>query len=336
VPGAWERGDHAAYVGLPPGTITSAVRVDISSRRSLALSFLAEGAIANGGFDPIPIVAEVGDTLTVVITRDDGSKSTFSPVVPTPGPPVVLRLSPTTGTREVPLNAALFAVFSEPILPSSQPAGAMGLLQSGIEVAGVLRPRDDQSLVVALDPAVILESGATYQLVVTKNVVTAAGQHLATPVQGSFTTTAAALPSALAIESFTMIEYQYPSAPGWWSYAPQIRVDETSGHGSITIFRIDITIPGFGPSPGVCSTGIRVAAGSGRDLVSERYGDYELSYDAGGKRAEPGEATVVLTYSDETGRKGTLSAHGPIVSGALPTTYTGGQSTMAPLDCRWQ
>ncbi len=133
-----------------------------------------------------------------------------------------------------------------------------------------------------------------------------------------------------------MIEYQYPTAPGLWFYAPQIRVNETSGHGSIAVYKIDVTIPGFGSSPGFCSTGMRVAAGSTRDLVNELYGDYELSYDDGDKRAGPGDATLVLSYSDETGRRGTLSAHGPIVPGALPTTYTGGQSSMAPGDCRWQ
>jgi hypothetical protein len=337
VPGAAvlgvQAGEHAAYIGLPPGTIPSGVRVDISSQRTLALSYVREGAIVNGGFDPLGIAAEVGDTLRIVINRADGTTVIYSPVVQDPGRPVVVRLSPAAGTSNLPLNADLYAVFSEPILPSSQPAGAMRLLKSGAPVAGQLHARDSESLMISFEPAAVLDPGASYQIDVTTNVVTPAGRSLATAVQGAFTTMGSPLPSTLAVQSFSMIEYQYPSTPGWWSYAPQILVAETSGHGSITILRLDVSIPGFGPAPGFCSTGIHVAAGSSHNVVGELYGDYELSYDDNGKRAGSGDATLVITYSDETGRMGTVSAKGPIVPGALPTTYTGGQSSMSPGQC---
>jgi len=138
-------------------------------------------------------------------------------------------------------------------------------------------------------------------------------------------------PAVVAITSFSMIEFQYPGDSRWF-YAPQILVTESGGKGSAEIHRLDFSIPGIPGIPATCSTGIYIAPGQSHNLVGELYGDWELAI-FGSKRAEPGEATAVVTYTDATGRRVALTARGPIVSGSLPTTYTGGRNSMSPGSC---
>jgi hypothetical protein len=137
--------------------------------------------------------------------------------------------------------------------------------------------------------------------------------------------------TTLVLGSFKMIEFQYESLPGHYFYAPQIRV-ATDG-GTVTIKALDFRFPDGSRAPPFCSTGIKVT-GADRDLVGEIYGEYEFSLDYGdGHRAEPGGFAVTVTYVDAEGRVGTLAAMGEVVPGGLPTTYTGGFSSMNPGSC---
>ncbi len=132
------------------------------------------------------------------------------------------------------------------------------------------------------------------------------------------------LPGALRLEAASVIEIQYPGSSHWF-YAPQLWVTETTGVGDIRVISVQFTIPGFHGRPWTCTTGQRVEAGQTRELLPELYGDYPLTFDETGVRAT-GDVTVVIGFVDDSGRAGTLTAGVPITPGALPTTYTGGNS----------
>ena len=129
--------------------------------------------------------------------------------------------------------------------------------------------------------------------------------------------------SALIVESFTMIEFEYPSARGRWFYAPQLRVRASGTFKAAFITRMEFEIPELGPAP-PCNAAISVGAGAAIDLFHEIYGDYQLTFNRDGFRASGTEAKVTITVADGSGRKRNVVVKGAIVHGELPTTYTGG------------
>jgi hypothetical protein len=137
--------------------------------------------------------------------------------------------------------------------------------------------------------------------------------------------------SNLLVDSFQVIEFQYDSLPGHYFYAPRMHV--SSDGDPLTVEKLELAFPDGTPAPAFCSTGLPVS-GAGRDLVGELYGDYEFSIDyADGHRAGPGSFTLTMTYVDAGGQRRTLSATGEATPGGLPTTYTGGTSSMNPGSC---
>jgi len=120
-----------------------------------------------------------------------------------------------------------------------------------------------------------------------------------------------------------IVEYQYPGYPDWWFYAPIIRVQGKSS--GVDVLRLSIPLPGKGPNPGFCG-GLRVFPFQSVDLNVELYGDYQISIDGGrGFRVGPGSVFQgTLQYRRGDGTIGTAEFELPMVSGELPTTYTGG------------
>jgi len=129
--------------------------------------------------------------------------------------------------------------------------------------------------------------------------------------------------AVLVVDSFSVIEFQYPSAPNQWYYAPLVRVRETGLGGAVAVIGYDFIIPGFGQAP-PCATYRPVGRGATLDLFREVYGDYGYTLYSGGARATGTVATALITVRDGSGPPATLTVTGPIISGALPTTYTGG------------
>ena len=70
--------------------------------------------IVAGGFDPVAIAAVAGDGIAIAV-QTTGSPLSFTVVVPPVIPPVVVRTDPPPHKRDVPLNASLVMVFSQPI-----------------------------------------------------------------------------------------------------------------------------------------------------------------------------------------------------------------------------
>ena len=138
--------------------------------------------------------------------------------------------------------------------------------------------------------------------------------------------------SVLTIESFSMIEYKYDGEPDQWYYAPIVRLRETTGARSADVLAVQFHMPGFGYTM-KCGARLHVLSGQSVDMFRESYGDYPLSYyRPPDGRALPGLATALITVRDDNGAIALLSMEGPIVSGSLPTTYTGGH-TVTDIEC---
>ncbi|MBA3671343.1 MAG: hypothetical protein H0W68_04900, partial [Gemmatimonadaceae bacterium] len=126
--------------------------------------------------------------------------------------------------------------------------------------------------------------------------------------------------AVLVVESFSVVEFQYPSQPGQWHYAPRVRVRESGGGGAVAVIGYDFIIPGLGRAP-PCVTYRRVERGGTLELFREAYGDYDYTISQHSSRANGTPATALITIRDGDSAPTLLTVTGPIVSGSLPTTY---------------
>lgn len=124
------------------------------------------------------------------------------------------------------------------------------------------------------------------------------------------------------VEAFSVIEYQYSSAPNRWYYAPQLRVRGSTVSDLKLIKKLTFEFSGV-PNVAECNASIVIAGMQPNDLFREIYGDYQLEFDFGGKLPSGTTALAHITLTEGTGTQ-VLTVAGPVVSGALPTTYTGG------------
>jgi hypothetical protein len=126
---------------------------------------------------------------------------------------------------------------------------------------------------------------------------------------------------AIVVDSFSMIEYQYPSTPSAWSYAPQMRAHAVPGH-TASVLTMKFAIPGLGNIPAFgCDASLNATP---RDLFGEVYGDWLLEI-GGTQRATGDSATVTITFADN-GMTAIRVVSGPIIQGSTPTSYSGGQN----------
>ncbi len=117
------------YVSLPPGSMPDGRIAAITDAR---LGSSASATFTDGGFDPVGLAAATGDTLTLTIRTKNGESVTFMRAVPGDGRPVIVRTSPPPHKRDVPLNARMAIVFSEPIDAATLTDGSVRLSTRGV------------------------------------------------------------------------------------------------------------------------------------------------------------------------------------------------------------
>lgn len=179
-------GVQVVYVSLQPGSVPTAERVTITNQ---ANGLSVTTGVVNGGFDPVPIVAGIGDTLTIDITSATSAVLAHVRLaVATIRPLKVVRTSPPSGGRDVPLNATIMALFSEPIDAATLTTGAVQLVWGTTPIAGTVRFGDSTHLRVEFQPADLLASRTTYRLVVTKTIGDVTGVMLDSLLDVPFTT----------------------------------------------------------------------------------------------------------------------------------------------------
>ena len=177
---------EVSYVSLAPQSVPGGAVALIRNRRTGAgLSV----SMVNEGFDPVGIVALVGDTLVTQISSDtDDSLATAITIVPEGSRPRPVRTIPPRGKTDVPVNARMSVVFSEPIDPSTVTASSVQLLVAGVPVAGQVSVEGPDNLRATFTPAEPLAPNTEYELVVTTAVRDLDGEALNASLVAQFTT----------------------------------------------------------------------------------------------------------------------------------------------------
>ena len=183
-------GDSVAYVSLTPGTVPAGRFATI---HRVGGTELIVTTIRDGGLDPVPVGARVGDSIEVVVADAHGVTLQLLGVTVRPTrPPVVVNTDPPRKKTDVPVNAALVVVFSEPVAGGTVTPPAIQLLQGTTAVGGTVRFLDatlDASHVsVEFVPDIPLAALTPYQLIVTNQVHDLDGEALAVSDTVTFTT----------------------------------------------------------------------------------------------------------------------------------------------------
>lgn len=179
--------DGMSYVSLPPAAVPRGERIVITNLRSGAA---ITSALIDGGLDPKPIAARVGDTLQIVATDSAGERSQARRLVRSRVPPRVVRTRPPQGGRGIPLNSTIVAVFSEPIGSESVNAATVRLRLGPETLSGRLVFAVD-GLSLDFMPDRRLLPDRQYSLLLTAGIVDLAGDPLEAEVEILFTTVGA-------------------------------------------------------------------------------------------------------------------------------------------------
>ena len=188
-PGLALRGSATAevvYVSLPPGTIPDGNQATVRNPRTGSVVTVA---MLDGGFDPVAVTAAAGDTLELDVrltSADDLLR--YAIVVPVRHPPIVVRTDPPPKKRDVPLNATMLIVFSEPINPATLTDSSVRLSLADSPVAGTLGLEDAAHLTATFTPAASLAAGVEYTLIMTQGIEDMTGDGLESPTTVTFTT----------------------------------------------------------------------------------------------------------------------------------------------------
>jgi len=176
-----------AWVSMAPGTDTAAASVVITPQGGGAE---VEVQAADGGFDPVPVPASGGDTLLIAIKHHSGPTALGYATVPLESRPIIIRTSPPKGKTDVPLNAVIVVIFSEP-MDSASLSQAVTLTWSGGQVPATVRPAPvfgNPGLAAEVTPATPLLPGTSYELQVDTVATSALGATLDSTVRVEFTT----------------------------------------------------------------------------------------------------------------------------------------------------
>ncbi len=155
--------ERLVYVSLPSGSYATGVSALI---RNTTLGASVAQPMLDGGFDPVPIAAGVGDTIEIVVRGSGGLLATIRKPVPRSRPPRVVRTNPPKGKKDVALNRRVTIVFSEPMDASTLTSSSVQLTAGGESVAGSVEVFAG-GLVAEFVPAAALRTNATHRLVVT-------------------------------------------------------------------------------------------------------------------------------------------------------------------------
>ncbi len=178
--------DEVVYVSLTPGTVPAGATATI--RRVGGTASLVT-TLSDGGFDPVPVQAQTNDSIEVAV-RDAGGATigVLRLSVTARRPPIVVRTNPPHKKNDVPLNAAIIVVFSEPVDGGTVTPTSVQLFQGTTPVAGTVRLVDASHLVAAFEPSQPLTPGTDYRLVVTQAVRDLDGERLEAGVTVDFRT----------------------------------------------------------------------------------------------------------------------------------------------------
>ncbi len=181
-------GGGAVYVSMVPGTVSAGLVATIRDQEN---GSSVTTPVVDGGFDPVAIPAGAGDTLVVEVSRSGAAGPVRDvELVRANRPPVVVRTNPPKGGWDVPLNAHILVVFSDPIDRATLDAKSVRLYRDTTVVAGIVQVADSIGLRAEFLPDSTLASATSYRLVVSPAVHDVEGMPLDSAVEVRFTTAA--------------------------------------------------------------------------------------------------------------------------------------------------
>ena len=225
-PGATTSGTNLVYVSLSPGTIPEGLTVAVDNVRT---NERVTANVLEGGFDPIPIAAEVRDTLSVAVVVAGGDRKEARFAVPPGRRLLVVRTDPPPGRRDVPLNSNLLVVFSEPVDPGSLVEGSI-VLRRGTEIIPIGLELDaEKPWIVRVAPSGRLAPSTTYSLTLTSMLRDRDGESPGVESTVEFTTQDAATLLDDAVIAFESTRDVGPG-PGGTPNAPWIYLADADGN----------------------------------------------------------------------------------------------------------
>jgi hypothetical protein len=222
------------YVSVPPGAIPDGLSATISN---LATGESITAVVVNGGFDPLSIAANVGNTLKIDARTTRGLYSTTI-VVPAASSPSIVRTNPVDGSTDVALNLPFTVVFSEPVASTSL-GGSVRLFENGAEV-GVFTMLKPPGLVAEF-PAAVPTANTDYRLDVSSSISNLAGSHISQTTSVSFRTGNQLLPGAAPRGRIAFISNQ--------DGKPQLYVVNADGSGLAQLTHDTLTYSALAWSP---------------------------------------------------------------------------------------
>ena len=135
-------------------------------------------------------MAQPDDSIEVTVTDAGGNTvcTTYGAAVPAARPPVVVRTEPPPRKRDVPLNASMVIVFSEPIDSSSLGSSSVQLVHGTNALPGRVAKFAGSATTVAFTPTEALIANTDYDLVITQVIQDLDGDHLQADVTVDFAT----------------------------------------------------------------------------------------------------------------------------------------------------
>ena len=185
-------GTDVVYVSLQPGTVPNGGLATIRNTRT---GSSVTAAMDAGGFDPVQIDAQAGDVLAVQVELAGGGTETLTLRVPVTHRPGVVRTDPPPGKRDVPLNARIVVVFSEPINPGT--VSGIRLLRGAAPIAGHTTLSTD-GLRAEFQPTGLLAANAGFALSIPEDVADLSGERLEQPVTANFATGSSVIAASIA------------------------------------------------------------------------------------------------------------------------------------------
>ena len=214
-----------AYVSMPPGGFPTGMGATIRNPAKDRQKVLM---MVEGGWDPVQIAAETGDTLRITITNHLNETFEHAHVVPAVRRPVIVRTNPPHGRREAPLNTVLLVVFSEPIDPSTVTPQSVQLLRNGQPVVAETALSSD-GLRMVIGPESLLPASTGFTLVVSRALTDQTGNQLEQGAAVEFTTATAAPEEMAGVYELSALITDFDEAWGdltGYRYTALLTIDE--------------------------------------------------------------------------------------------------------------
>ena len=249
------------YVAATPGTAPTG-RLATVQRPGDVGSLTT--AVVDGGFDPVPVAAQAGDSIEVTVT--DAADSVVlhtTQLVALRRAPTVVRTDPPAQKRDVPLNANLVIVFSEPVDSTSLTPSTVRLLHGTTVIRGTVSLLAGTATAAVFTPGAALDPNTDYQLVVTRSVRDVGGDALEAGVTVGFTTgsVAAGVPVQVMVVPDSATVYLHGNLQLW--------VDTVRDAGGNLLSGLPITWASVDPSVAtVDSTGLVTGIDAGSTRVT--------------------------------------------------------------------